>query len=898
MPAVSFDSKSFILQSGRTSVRFPIVAATFDATLIEPTDWQDSLARLRHAGFNTVVLRAPWLLHEPTPGRFVFTGACDVRRAITLAGEAGLRVIVRIGPCVGGGFVAGGLPGWIDGRAREADPTFLARVTAYWRGLAAQFADLQATRNGGRDARGIARPVIAVGLEDDWRCLDADVGGEYFGALVRFAREVGIEVPLLSANNGWYAHEGVIDAWSNAADPARTADELRQVHADAPPMLLYETSATPSDAARAVAELVASRADFACAVLATRHRGASSARGWAERAGCDLYAMRRALVFASTFGELLAGMSPVASNGDAASARVLRGAGGEEVAIRVGASPAAGRRGKTSRQRGTLRRAADAAVDDAAFNATASGLALPTSGNGCARLDRCSGSLVALLGDLLVIAGAPRARLAVIIDGSAVSLAVPADGAAPKVTKVRGLHVAVVPHGLAAGVGVADEAIEFVDAQGALLARVARDGTVSRMKPVLAPRARTSGRAITLSAPRMIVEHGLVDGTHPRFASVPTPQPLGAYGLQSMHGYYRASVVPPKKKGHDIWCAGRGVARTSRVVRKPSGIVCVSEVRADFSPAQGGHTGARAGIVGPLLEVAPLKGVKGAIVDLPRFDATQLGCFAWGYEARDDAPPRRSVCWTFAARTRPVVVVLPAWWFEQGHAAAGHAMRLNGAIVHGGGASTGCDWMMLDGARLSPMRPKALAKGEKPPKGKAITLEPGANELLLDLDPRTDLDARDLRRLIADARFLDVCGELGAAPTAVTPRHPNWAFARVEPPASWAAAQPVSRVSAARKTLAAPAWFRTAFVLEAPCVLELTCTHAAGSVATVLVNGESVLVLDGESGERCGTPRKPILRRTAVVPAGLLRSGENELCVFEPDGVMPECALVARRAAP
>jgi hypothetical protein len=871
MPAVSFDSKSLILQSGRAAVRFPIVAATFDMALIEPAEWKASLSQLRHAGFNTVVMRLPWLLHEPTPGRFVFTGPCDVRHAITLAGDAGLKVMLRIGPCVGGGFLAGGLPGWIDGRAREADAAFLGRVTAFWRALAAQFVDLQATRNGGRDGRHTARPVIAVGLEDDWRCLDADVGAEYFGALVRFAREVGIDVPLFSANNGWYAHEGVIDAWSNAADPARTADELRQVHADAPPMLLYEASGATTDWPRVVAELVAARADFACSVLATRHRGATSARGCAERAGCDMHGMRRALVFASTFGELLAGMQPADHDG-AAATRLLRGANGEEITIAFGASEPAGK--GVRRSRGTSH--------GTEFNAFARGVVL-----GSSRLEQCSGSLVALLGDVLVVAGAPRSKLSLKVDGSAVVLGVPAEGGAPKVTKVRGLLVAVVTHGLAAGVGIADDAIEFVGADGALLARVTRDGVASRAKSVPASRDRAALGPVSLSAPRMLDEPGLIDGSHARYAAVPAPQPLGAYGVQSMHGYYRACVVPPKKKGHDIWCAGRGNARTTRMARKPQGIVCVSEIRADFASAAGGHLDERAGIVGPMLEVAVLKGVKGAIVDLPRFDATHLGCFAWGYEARDDAPPRKTVRWTFAARTRAVVVEFPAWWFAEGHAASGHAVRLNGTLVRGEGGP-GANWALLDGAQLSPMRPKALAKGEKPPKGRAIKLEPGENELLLDLDPRVELDARTLKRVLADVRFLDVCGALSA----------TWAFARVAPPASWAAAQvaPRKQPAAPRDAPAAPTWFCRTFALDAPCALELACTHATGAVATVLVNGESVLVLDGASGERCGTAKKPALRRTAVLPAALLRAGENELCVFEPDGVMPECTL-ARRAS-
>lgn len=79
--------------------------------------------------------------------------------------------------------------------------------------MADEFVDLQATRisSGNRSPR----PVIAVGIEDDWRCLDAKVGDAYFASLVRFAREVGVEVPLFTANSCWYAHDGMIDGWLN-----------------------------------------------------------------------------------------------------------------------------------------------------------------------------------------------------------------------------------------------------------------------------------------------------------------------------------------------------------------------------------------------------------------------------------------------------------------------------------------------------------------------------------------------------------------------------------------------------------------------------------------------------------------------------------------------------------
>jgi hypothetical protein len=834
MPAVSFDSKSFLLPAGRgVAVRFPVVGAAFDAALVDPERWDATLGGLRHAGFNTVVIRVPWLMHEPTPDRMVFEGACDLRRAVQAAAAAGLKVMLRIGPCVGGSFARGGLPDWIHAvageRVREANPAFMARVTRFWHALAPHFVDLQATRNG----NGTPRPVIAVGIEDDWRCLDTDVGAAYFGALVRFAREVGIDVPLFTANNCWYSHEGVIDAWSNASDIARTAEELREVHPDAPPLMFHDAG----DAARLAEASVVARVDFVCEVVGGAHRGATSARGCAQRLAQDLHPLRRALVFGTTLGEAIAASTPP-----------LPGIGRLAQPLAIGGST----------------------------------------------LERCTGSIVALLGDLLVVAGAPRARVAVKVDGSEVALMVPTDSGLPKVQKVRGVRVAVVPNALAAGVGLADDAIEFVDEAGVVLVRVMRDGTVARRAKAAnggtAAKGGTAARgakaaasmsssanagAIALSAPVCVAEPQFLDGTHARYAAIDSTRALGELGVQSMHGFLCARFDRPVRKGREPWLDARGIARTERAATRTRATTIACEVRADFGPRHGSHTDERAGVVGPLRDVGPLRGVKGALVDLPRFDATRIGRFAWGYDARADAAHRRTARWTFAARTSAVIVRMPDWWFDEGHAAAGHALRLNGELV---ATDAWCARaaIVLDAARLSPMRPVKLAKGEKPPKAKAAKLEPGANELLLDLDAHGALDERKLARLMGDVVFLDAGAEIAAA----------WSFARVHPPASWATARPMPR-----KALAAPTWFRTVFTLDAPRALELEAVHAAGSVATVLVNGQAAMVLDGASGVASGNARARRLARTASLPASLLRAGENEVCVFEPGGVMPALAL-------
>jgi len=231
MPSVSFDSRSLLLESARgRDQRIAIVAASFDPALVGPESWSQRLEGLRRAGFNAVSMRVPWNLHEPMPGLVRFDRHLNIRAAVESASAAGLKVLLRIGPCVGGPFALDGMPEWIAGfasdRIREANPVFLGRLSRYWRRLAEQFVDLQAARDG-RGGEHAARPVVAVGIEDGWHCLDEDVGAAYFSALVRFAREAGVEVPLFTANSCWYVHEGLIDAWRLAGTPSRIGASMR-----------------------------------------------------------------------------------------------------------------------------------------------------------------------------------------------------------------------------------------------------------------------------------------------------------------------------------------------------------------------------------------------------------------------------------------------------------------------------------------------------------------------------------------------------------------------------------------------------------------------------------------------------------------------------------------------
>jgi len=100
MASLTYDGRTFMID-GR---RFMLVGGEIDHALIPPDEWPDRLHAARLAGLTTISTRVFWSLCEPRPGAFDFSGRADVRRFIQLAGEAGLNVILRPGPFVGGGW--------------------------------------------------------------------------------------------------------------------------------------------------------------------------------------------------------------------------------------------------------------------------------------------------------------------------------------------------------------------------------------------------------------------------------------------------------------------------------------------------------------------------------------------------------------------------------------------------------------------------------------------------------------------------------------------------------------------------------------------------------------------------------------------------------------------------
>lgn len=143
--------------------------------------WKPCLRSLRALGLTAVESYVPWRVHEPTAGAFSWRGPHDLRRFCDLAGEAGLAVILRVGPAANAELTGFGLPddvladpaisartshgslAWLPAPPRAfpipsyASAKLHERVARWYRALAEQVAPLAAP----------AGPLVALGVDNE-----------------------------------------------------------------------------------------------------------------------------------------------------------------------------------------------------------------------------------------------------------------------------------------------------------------------------------------------------------------------------------------------------------------------------------------------------------------------------------------------------------------------------------------------------------------------------------------------------------------------------------------------------------------------------------------------------------------------------------------------------------
>lgn len=568
MTAVSFDGRGFSVRNRRVHV----VGGRFEYSLVDRASWPSRLRALQAAGFNTVVSSVPWALHERRRGHHEFEGEDDVSAFLEAASEAGLWVILRVGPNVGSPFGGGGLPSWLadikdkEGQQlllREASPGFLEAVTHWWSALFNEIEPCQPNQEGGEGPS--SGPLLAVQVEHEWSCGNEDGARAYFGELIHLIRELGITVPLLTTNGFWQEVEGTVETWIDRVEEPNLFANTRQLHAvqpEAPRIVnLKGGSQSPELLGKAMLEVLAAGGmpivdDAVSGVhrstLPASGKGSSIVPGSildsnGDRVAKSMDAMRTAR-FARCFGSLLADLDPnldtpvtrpgtrpcstVARSGTSGSMIfLLRGPGNldeldRHIVLRDGRSI----------QTNLMKEGSWCLAD--------------VNLGGFGHLDHSNVPLLDLVNRRILVAyGEPGTTARFGIDGSEFEMTVPDSKAVmPEVVEFKNFTIvlctpeqakSVVDDGSAVYLGadgIDEEGRPTADPAGKGLIRIDVDGRVEQLE--MPKRPRKTSKKSKLDWSTVLLQND-IDGSSDRFATLNEPSSLVECGIRKGYGWYR-----------------------------------------------------------------------------------------------------------------------------------------------------------------------------------------------------------------------------------------------------------------------------------------------------------------------------------------------------------------------
>jgi beta-galactosidase len=149
-------------------------------------------------GLNTIATYVFWNVHEPTPGRYDFTGNNDLAAFIRAAQEEGLYVILRSGPYSCAEWELGGLPAWLlkDSQTaaaiRSNDPAFMVPAERWIHRLSQEVGPLQFGHGG---------PILMTQIENEYGNYGADHA--YIEHLRQIYLDSGFNASMLFTADNW-----------------------------------------------------------------------------------------------------------------------------------------------------------------------------------------------------------------------------------------------------------------------------------------------------------------------------------------------------------------------------------------------------------------------------------------------------------------------------------------------------------------------------------------------------------------------------------------------------------------------------------------------------------------------------------------------------------------------
>jgi hypothetical protein len=159
------------------------------------SQWEAELRKMKAAGIDVVATYVIWNHHEPADGRFNWKDERDLRRFVQLAKQAGLSVVLRIGPWAHAEVRFGGMPDWVVNLmpTRRNDAQYLHYAGRFYEQIGKQVQGLMWKDDG---------PVIGIQLENEYNLAGDGEGAAHILKLKELARAAGLDAPLYTVT-GW-----------------------------------------------------------------------------------------------------------------------------------------------------------------------------------------------------------------------------------------------------------------------------------------------------------------------------------------------------------------------------------------------------------------------------------------------------------------------------------------------------------------------------------------------------------------------------------------------------------------------------------------------------------------------------------------------------------------------
>ncbi|KAJ3216287.1 hypothetical protein HDU67_009722 [Dinochytrium kinnereticum] len=229
---VTYDHRSIIVNGKRELL--------FTGTIHYPRSstamWPVLLERSKAAGINAIDTYVFWNLHEPEEGVYDFeSDNGNLTLFLENAKEAGLYVVLRIGPYVCAEWTFGGFPFWLMEKPGMELRNFNADFMHYMEGFVRKTLDVvkpYLATNGG--------PIILLQMENEFGAIEAENGingHRYITWAADLANSLNVGLPwimcvqdnmptVINTGNGFYADNWIAPHWKRFYDQPAMFTEL------------------------------------------------------------------------------------------------------------------------------------------------------------------------------------------------------------------------------------------------------------------------------------------------------------------------------------------------------------------------------------------------------------------------------------------------------------------------------------------------------------------------------------------------------------------------------------------------------------------------------------------------------------------------------------------------